>query len=134
MTKKETIIVQNLRITIIVVDGQDYISLTDIARNKNAAEPKDVVKNWMRSRSTIEFLGLWEQLNNTHFKGVEFDSFLAEAGSNAFTLSPSKWIENTKAIGLITKSGNQGGTFAHKDIAFEFTTSCGLRSAEKFNT
>lgn len=104
------------------VSGQDYISLTDIARNKNAEEPKDVVKNWMRSRSTIEFLGLWEQINNKQFKGVEFDSFLGEAGSNAFTLSPSKWIENTKAIGLITKSGNQGGTFAHKDIAFEFAT------------
>ncbi len=80
MTKKETIIVQNLSISIIVANGQDYISLTDIARNKNVEEPKDVVKNWMRSRSTIEFLGLWEQLNNTHFKVVEFDSFLAEAG------------------------------------------------------
>lgn len=122
MTKKETIIVQNLSITIIVANGHDYISLTDIARNKNAEEPKDVVKNWMRNRSTIEFLGLWEQLNNKHFKGVEFDSYLAEAGSNAFTLSPSKWIENTNAIGLITKSGNQGGTYAHKDIAFEFAT------------
>lgn len=122
MTKKETIIVQNLSITIIVANGQDYISLTDIARNKNAEEPKDVVKNWMRNRSTIEFLGLWEQLNNKHFKGVEFDSYLAEAGSNSFTLSPSKWIENTNAIGLITKSGNQGGTYAHKDIAFEFAT------------
>ncbi len=122
MTKKETIIVQKLSITIIVANGHDYISLTDIARNKNAEEPKDVVKNWMRNRSTIEFLGLWEQLNNKHFKGVEFDSYLAEAGSNAFTLSPSKWIENTNAIGLITKSGNQGGTYAHKDIAFEFAT------------
>jgi hypothetical protein len=79
-------------------DENDYISLTDIARYKNPDEPKDVVKNWMRSRSTIEFLGLWEQLNNPDFKGVEFDSFLHEAGSNAFTLSPQKWISATNAI------------------------------------
>jgi len=103
-------------------DDNDYISLTDIARYKNPDEPKDVVKNWMRNRSTIEFLGLWEQLNNPDFKGVEFDSFKYEAGSNAFTLSPQKWISSTKAIGLISKSGRYGGTFAHKDIAFEFAS------------
>ena len=103
-------------------DENDYISLTDIARYKNSDEPKDVVKNWMRSRSTVEFLGLWEKLYNPDFKGVEFDSFIHEAGSNAFTLSPQKWISTTNAIGIISKSGRQGGTFAHKDIAFEFAS------------
>ena len=103
-------------------NGNDFISLTDIARYKNPDEPKDVVKNWMRSRSTLEFLGLWEQLNNPDFKGVEFDSFIHEAGANAFTLSPQKWIEATGAIGLTSKSGRNGGTFAHKDIAFEFAS------------
>jgi hypothetical protein len=96
---------------------EDYISITDIARIKNALEPKDVVKNWMRSRSTIEFLGIWESLNNENFKGVEFDSLLFDAGSNSFTLSPSKWIQTTNAIGIISKQGKSGGTFAHKDIA-----------------
>ena len=103
-------------------DENDYISLTDIARYKNQDEPKDVVKNWMRNRSTIEFLGLWEQLNNSDFKGVEFDSFLNESGANSFTLSPHKWITNTNAIGIISKSGRYGGSFAHKDIAFEFAS------------
>jgi hypothetical protein len=79
-------------------------------------EPKDVVKNWLRSRSTIEFLGLWEQISNPDFKGVEFDSFRQEAGANAFTLSPQKWIQATNAIGVTSKSGRYGGTFAHKDI------------------
>jgi hypothetical protein len=102
--------------------GNDYISLTDIARHKNSDEPKDVVKNWMRSKNTIEFLGLWEKINNQNFKGVEFHSFWQEAGSNAFVLSPSKWIESTNAIGIISKSGKAGGTFAHKDIAFEFAS------------
>ena len=122
MKKSKSIIVKGLSITITKMHDDDYISLTDIARNKNAEEPKDVVKNWMRSRTTIEFLGLWEQLNNPVFKGVDFDAFLFEAGSNSFTLSPSKWIERTNAVGIVTKSGNNGGTFAHKDIAFEFAS------------
>ncbi|HCE41979.1 MAG TPA: DNA-binding protein [Lentisphaeria bacterium] len=100
----------------------DFISLTDIARYKNPDEPKDVVKNWMRNRSTIEFIGLWEQLNNPSFKGVEFDSFLQQSGANVFTLSPQKWIEATNAIGIVSKPGKSGGTFAHKDIAFEFAS------------
>ena len=101
----------------------DYISLTDMARKKNTIAPKDVVKNWLRLRSTIEFLGLWEQLNNPNFKGVEFDSFKNHAGENAFTLSPQQWIKATNAIGLVSKSGRYGGgTFAHKDIAFEFAS------------
>jgi len=100
----------------------DYISLTDIASFKNHNEPKDVVKNWLRNRGTIEFLGLWEHINNPEFKGVEFDAFLFEAGSNSFTLSPTRWIEQTNAIGIISKQGRGGGTFAHKDIAFEFAS------------
>jgi len=100
----------------------DYISLTDIASFKNHNEPKDVVKNWLRNRGTIEFLGLWEHINNPEFKGVEFDSFLFEAGSNSFTLSPTRWIEQTNAIGIVSKLGRGGGTFAHKDIAFEFAS------------
>ncbi len=122
MAKQQAIIVKGITVTVIKAGNDDFISLTDIARNKNTEEPKDVVKNWMRSRTTIEFLGLWEQLNNPGFKGVEFDSFLFEAGANSFTLSPSKWIEATNAKGLISKAGNNGGTYAHKDIAFEFAS------------
>jgi hypothetical protein len=117
---KQTIEVKGTPITIIQVNQTDYISLTNIARYKNPTEPKDIVKNWMRSKTTIEFLGLWEKLHNPGFKGVEFDSFIREAGSNAFVLSPTKWIETTDAIGIISKPGNTGGTYAHKDIAFEF--------------
>lgn len=122
MLKNKLIVVRGISISLLKMGNEEFISLTDIARNKNSEEPKDVVKNWMRSRTTIEFLGLWEQLNNPDFKGVEFDSFLFEAGSNSFTLSPSKWIEATNAKGLISKQGNRGGTFAHKDIAFEFAS------------
>ena len=118
--KKQIIEVKGTSITIIQVNQSDYISLTNIARHKNPKEPKDIVKNWMRSKTTIEFLGLWEKLHNPAFKGVEFDAFIREAGSNSFVLSPTKWIEATHAIGIITKQGNTGGTYAHKDIAFEF--------------
>jgi hypothetical protein len=118
--KKQTIEVKGTPFTIMQVNQEDYISLTNIARHKNPNEPKDIVKNWMRSKTTIEFLGLWEKLHNPKFKGVEFDSFVREAGSNAFVLSPTKWIENTQAIGIISKPGNTGGTYAHKNIAFEF--------------
>lgn len=103
-------------------DEGDFISLTDMARYKNMDEPKDVVKNWLRNRNTVEFLGIWEQIHNPHFKGVEFDAFRHEAGLNSFVLSPQKWIETTGAIGLVSRSGNGGGTFAHKDIAFEFAS------------
>ena len=102
-------------------DSNDYISLTDIARYKSDA-PDDVIKNWMRNRDTIEFLGLWEQLNNPDFKPVEFDGFRTQAGSNAFTMSPKKWVEATGAIGIVSKAGRYGGTFAQKDIAFEFAS------------
>ncbi len=95
--------------------------MTDIAKYKSD-EPKDVVKNWLRRKDTIEFLGLWESLHNSNFKGVEFDAFKNEAGSNSFTLSPQKWIESTNAIGIVSKAGRYGGTFAHSDIAFEFAS------------
>jgi len=121
--KKDTIEAKGFAIQIYTEDFRnDYISLTDIARYKNMHEPKDVVKNWLRVRDTIEFLGLWETIHNPNFKGVEFDSFRKDAGTNAFTLSPQRWIENTNAIGIISKSGRGGGTFAHPDIAMEFAS------------
>ena len=119
---KNVIHAKDTDIAVISAIGQDdYISLTDIARYRSD-EPKDVIKNWLRSKATIEFLGLWEELNNPNFKGVEFDSFRNEAGANAFTLSPQKWIDATNAIGIISRSGRYGGTYAHKDIAFEFAS------------
>ena len=121
--KKDTIEAKGFAIQIYTEDFKnDYISLTDIARYKNVHEPKDVVKNWLRVRDTIEFLGLWETIHNPNFKGVEFDSFRKDAGTNAFTLSPQRWIENTNAIGIVSKSGRGGGTFAHPDIAMEFAS------------
>ncbi|WP_373496121.1 KilA-N domain-containing protein [Aquiflexum sp.] len=117
-----TIVVKQISVDVFQTEEQEYISLTDIAAFKNPNAPKDVVKNWLRNRSTIEFIGLWEQINNPDFKWVEFDSFLLEAGSNSFTLSPSKWIESTHAIGIISKQGRGGGTFAQRDIAFEFAS------------
>ena len=119
---KKEIGVNGLVINLRREKGDEYISLTDIARKKNPLEPKDVVKNWLRSKSTIEFLALWEKINNPDFKGVEIDSLLIEAGSNSFTLSPSKWVESTKAIGIITSTGKYGGTFAHSEIALEFAS------------
>lgn len=118
----KSINVKDQTVSIIRVNNEDYISITHIARFKNSKEPKDVVKNWLRNRSTIEYLGLWEKINNPEFKGVEFDPLLFEAGSNSFTLSPSKWIEITNAIGLHNKLGRGGGTYAQKDIAFEFAS------------
>lgn len=113
---------QGIQVYTFVKNDKDYISLTDIARYKNHEEPKDIVKNWMRNRSTINYLGAWERINNPNFKGVEFDSFKSESGENYFVLSPQKWIDKTNAIGLVSRSGNGGGTYAHKDIAFEFAT------------
>jgi hypothetical protein len=100
----------------------DYISLTDIARYKNSEDPNGVVANWLRNRNTVEFLGVWEQLYNPDFKPLEFEGFRREAGLNAFTLSPMKWVNATNAIGITVKAGRGGGTFAHKDIAFEFAS------------
>lgn len=120
MAKISSIKVKDISIRTLVINGMDYISLTDIAKQKNPIEPKDVVKNWLRLKNTLEYLGLWERLNNPNFKGVEFDPLLKEAGSNSFTMSPTRWVDLTDAVGLITKSGSGGGTFAQKDIAFKF--------------
>lgn len=114
------LIVKDRAIRTLIKDGVDYICITDIARQKNPNEPKDVVKNWLRVKNTLEYLGLWESLNNPAFKGVEFDPILREAGSNAFTMSPTRWIELTGAIGIINKLGRDGGTYAQRDIAFKF--------------
>ena len=102
--------------------GFEYICITDIARYKNPDRTDDLIRNWLRNRNTIEFLGIWEQLNNPAFKPVEFDGFRKQAGLNSFTLTPKQWIEQTAAIGLISKAGRYGGTFAQKDIAFEFAS------------
>ena len=120
---KDKINASGVEITVVSKgDKDDYISLTDIARKRNPEFPADVIKNWLRNRSTIEFLGLWERMNNPEFKLVEFDQFRIESGSNAFVLSPQKWISSTNAVGIRSKSGRYGGTFAHKDIAFEFAS------------
>ena len=114
--------IQGKDVTLVTVNKKDYISITDIAKYRSSETPADIVKNWLRSRSTIELLGLWEKLYNPDFKLVEFDQFKNEAGANYFVLSPKKWIEKTNAIGLISKSGRYGGTYTHKDIAFEFAS------------
>ena len=105
-----------------VVNEDAYISLTDIAKYKNPDNAFIVVANWMRNHSTISFLGLWEQIHNPNFKPIEFDRFKAESGDNAFTLTPQQWIKATDAIGIVSKSGRYGGTYAHTDIAFEFAS------------
>lgn len=121
--KKDIIQAKGFNIEIYTEDYKnDYISLTDIARYKNSYEPSDVIKNWLRRKDTIEFLGLWESLYNKNFNSVEFDRIKSEAGSNAFTLSPKRWVETSGAIGIVTKGGRYGRTFAHKDIAFKFAS------------
>ena len=121
LMKAEMNVNDNL-VSIIRIKDIDYISLTDLARYKNPLEPKDVIKNWMRAKMNIEFLALWEQMHNLNLKGVEIDSFKAEAGTHFFTMSPQRWIKETNAIGIISKSGKNGGTYAHPDIAFEFAS------------
>lgn len=115
------ITVKDTSVTIISVNENDYISLTDIARYKSD-DPTTVIGNWLRNRNTIEYLGIWESLYNPNFKPIEFEGFKKEAGLNAFTLSPTKWINTTNAIGILSKSGRYGGTYAHKDIAFKFAS------------
>ncbi|MDD2995484.1 MAG: KilA-N domain-containing protein [Paludibacter sp.] len=114
--------VKDNEIAVITLDNNDYVSITDIAKFKNAFGADDVIKNWLRNRNTIELLGLWEILHNPDFKPVEFDGFRKEAGLNSFVMTPKRWIETTNAIGIVSKSGRYGGTFAHKDIAFEFAS------------
>jgi len=107
-------------ITIVKQNEEDYISLTDMAKSKNPNDANEIIRNWLRNRNTIEFLGIWEKIYNPNFNTVEFDGFKKEAGLNSFTLSSKKWVEKTNAIGIVSKSGRYGGTYAHQDIAFEF--------------
>jgi len=116
------ITVKNTNLTIVQINDADYICITDLARYKDAEHTDDVIKNWLRNRNTIELLGIWESLHNPNFKPVEFDGFRKEAGLNSFVMTAKKWIESTKAIGIISKSGRYGGTYAHKDIALEFAS------------
>src|SRR6186713_202980 len=120
--KKSTIHVQGTAITVLSRDDKDYISLTDIARYRDAERSDYILQNWLRTKSTIEFVGLWEQFNNPNFNSIEFDGIKNMAGSNSFSLTPKRWIETTNAIGIISRTGKYGGTFAHRDIAFEFAT------------
>lgn len=120
---KTEIVVKNQKIGVLIVNNVEYISLTDLARYADNEEPRLPIRYWMRSKDVILFLGLWGRLNNVNFKEVEFDTFKNEAGSNKFNMSPQKWIRETNAIGIISKSGRyDGGTFAHSDIAFEFAS------------
>jgi hypothetical protein len=122
MAKNTKIEVKGFEITISSSNNVDYISLTDIARHKDQINTDDIIKNWLRNRNTIELLGFWETIYNPDFKPVEFDGFRKQAGLNSFVMTPKKWIESTNAIGITSKSGRNGGTFAHKDIAFEFAS------------
>ena len=121
-TTKSTIAVKGTPVTVIIQGEADYISLTDIARYRDAERTDYIIQNWLRNRNTIEFLGIWESLNNPGFKPIEFDGFRKQAGLNSFVLTAKQWIEKTGAIGLTSKQGRYGGTFAHKDIAFEFAS------------
>ncbi len=122
MTKNKTINVKGTEITVFQGEQSDYISLTDIAKHKDSANTDSIIQNWLRNRNTIELLGFWELMYNPGFKPLEFEGFRKKAGLNSFVMTPKKWIESTNAIGIISKSGRYGGTFAHKDIAFEFAS------------
>ena len=122
MAKNRTLNVKGTEIALFQNNNEDYISLTGIARYRDAERSDYILQNWLRNRSTIEFVGLWEQFNNPNFNSIEFDGIKNQAGSNSFSLTPKRWIESTNAIGIISKTGKYGGTFAHRDIAFEFAT------------
>lgn len=119
---KTEIIVKEQRINVLKIDNKEFISLTDLARYANSDEPKIPIYAWMRNKDVIAYLGLWEQLNNENFKGHEFETFENQAGKNSFYMSPQKWIKETNAVGIISKSGNNGGTYARSDIALEFAS------------
>ena len=121
-SKKSTIEVKGTVVTVLSQASDDYISLTDIAKHKEPDRSDQVIQNWIRNRNTIEFLGVWERLNNVSFKPLEFEGFKTKAGLNSFVLTPRQWIDTTHASGLVSKSGRYGGTYAHKDIAFEFAS------------
>lgn len=120
MAKRKKIHVQEVEITVVEQSETDFISLTDIARHKDPKHTDTIIQNWMRNRNTIELLGFWESIYNPDFKPLEFEGFRKQAGLNSFVMTPKKWIENTNAIGIISKAGRYGGTYAHKDIALEF--------------
>src|SRR5665213_1923035 len=122
MAKNKTINVKGTEIGLFSQGNDDYISITDIARHKDSANTDSIIQNWLRNRNTIELLGFWELMYNPGFKPLEFEGFKKQAGLNSFVMTPKKWIENTGAIGITSKSGRYGGTFAHKDIAFEFAS------------
>ena len=119
---KAQIVVKDQIINVIRIDDKEFISLTDLARYADEDDPRYPIQNWMRNKDVISYLGLWESIHNENFKGVEFDTFKNEAGSNKFKISPQKWIRETNAIGMISKSGNNGGTYARSDIALEFAS------------
>jgi hypothetical protein len=122
MSKNRKINVLNTEITVNALNREDYISLTDIARFKDSDRTDYIIQNWLRNRNTIEFLGIWEHLNNPGFNPIEFDGIRKQAGLNSFVLTAKRWIEATHAIGIVSKAGRYGGTYAHKDIAFEFAS------------
>lgn len=121
-SKKSKVDVQGTAVSIVSRGSEDFISLTDIAKYKNPGHADDVIRNWLRNRNTVEFLGVWERLNNPAFNPVEFDGIRIQTGLNSFTLTPKQWIEKTRAIGIVSQTGRYGGTYAHKDIAFEFAS------------
>jgi len=122
MKKTKNLLVQNQTIQLKHVSENSYLSLTDIARHKDSERSDYILQNWMRNKSTIEFLGLWEKINNEDFNYVEFDGIKNQAGTNSFVLTPKRWLEATNSIGIVSKAGRYGGTFAHPDIAFEFAS------------
>ena len=121
-TEKENLIVKGINVSYKRTNDEDYICLTDIAKVKNEIFPADVIKNWLRTRATLEYLKIWEMFYNPEVKLVEIDQFINESWKNYFVISPQKWIENVNGRGLIAKSGKNGGTYAHKDIAFKFAS------------
>ncbi len=122
MAKNKTINVEGTEITLFSDGNRDFISLTDIAKHKDSANTDTIIQNWLRNRNTIELLGFWETMYNPNFKPLEFEGFRKQAGLNSFVMTPKKWIETTNAIGITSKAGRYGGTFAHLDIAFEFAS------------
>ena len=124
MSKKKNKVIEvlNTEVKINTIEEKDYISITDIARFKDSSRTDYIIQNWLRNRNTIEFLGIWEHLNNPDFNPIEFDGIKKQAGLNSFVLTAKRWIESTRAIGIISRAGRYGGTYAHKDIAFEFAS------------
>jgi len=122
MATNNTINVLDTVVKVKSIDQDDFICLTDIAKSRSPEHPDDLIRNWLRNRNTLELLGIWEQLHNPNFKPVEFDGIRKQAGLNSFTLTPKQWVSQTGAIGLNSKAGRYGGTYGHKDIAFEFAS------------